>query len=297
MALVATPATAVNVASVANGRSKAAELLSESGFQRIDQQKHKFVPNVSGLTKWRTKLRPYAFKLLQAHFDKDAAGVAKYTPRVLELLQPFWDIPQASEIGLKDADCLRTWGDYIVLAVIVSKNPSLEAVRAARIALAEAVNHPKAASSAEAQKVREVLALARELLGDDVVSFTPDDAGMIDELRLDSTEMDEMDEAVLGARLGGPSSSKKQKRVRFEPSPSRCATNGSDSGSDLNSQETVNAYMYDDVVQEAFALAERQKKRKHKRARCIIEEPDEWDAHDGHIDYGDAQGATDDEEW
>jgi hypothetical protein len=297
MALVATPATGVNVASVANGRSKAAELLSESGFRRIDQKSHKYVPSVAGLTKWRTKLAMELFHLLKAHFDEDAAGVAKFQPRVLEALKPFWDGPQASELGFKDADCMRTWGDYIALAVIVSKNHSLEAVRAARIALAEALNHPKAASPEEAQKVRELLALGRELLGDDLVSFTPDDAGMIDELRLDPTDTVEMDEAVLGARLGGPSSSKKQKRVRFEPSPSRCATNGSDSGSDLNSQETVNAYMYDDVVQEAFALADRQKKRKHKRARCISEEPDEWDAHDGHIDYGDAQGATDDEEW
>jgi len=105
------------------------------------------------------------------------------------------------------------------------------------------------------------------------------------------------------ARLGGPSSSiKKRKVVRFEPSPSRCATNGSDSGSDLDSQETANEYMYmDDTVREALALADRQKKWKHKRAHCISDEHDECVsqryAHEGHIDYGDdLQAFQDDEE-
>ena len=314
MALVATPATGVNAANVAKGPSRASELLSESGFRRIDQKLHKYVPNVSDLTKWRTKLRPYAFKLLEAHFDEDAAGVAKFKPRVLEALEPFWDGPQASELGLKDADCLRTWGDYIALAAIVSKNPSIEAVRAAKIALSEAVNHPKAASPAEAQKVRDLLALGRELLGDDVVSFTPDDAGMIDELRLEKIDTIEMDEAVLGARLGAHSSGKKQKRVRFEPSPSRCATNGSDSDSDLDSEATASAYIdTDDVVQQAFALADKQKKRKRARVRTHIseaqmeEEMAEQDKRDNarwygadecieSIDYGDAQAFQDDEE-
>ena len=309
MALVATPATAVNAANVAKGPSRASELLSQSGFRRIDQKLHKYVPNVFPLTKWRTKLHPELFKLFEAHFDEDAAGVAKFKPRVLEALKPFWDGPRASELGLKDADCLRTWGDYIALAVIVSKNHSLGAVRAAKIALSEAVNHPKSASPAEAQKVRDLLALGRELLGDDMVSFTPDDAGMIDELRLDPIDTIEMNEAVLGAHSSG----KKQKRVRFEPSPSRCATNGSDSDSDLDSEATANAYIdTDDVVQQAFALADKQKKRKHKRARCISNEQMEeainrqielddprWtgaDARDGCLDYEDTQTFQDDEE-
>jgi len=309
MALVATPATGVNAANVAKSRSRASELLSRSGFRRIDQKLHKYVPNVFPLTKWRTKLHPELFKLFEAHFDEDAAGVAKFKPRVLEALKPFWDGPRASELGLKDADCLRTWGDYIALAVIVSKNHSLGAVRAAKIALSEAVNHPKAALPAEAQKVRDLLALGRELLGDDMVSFTPDDAGMIDELRLDPIDTIEMNEAVLGAHSSG----KKQKRVRFEPSPSRCATNGSDSDSDLDSEATANAYIdTDDVVQQAFALADKQKKRKHKRARCISNEQMEeainrqielddprWtgaDARDGCFDYEDAQACQDDEE-
>jgi len=308
MALVATSATAVNVASVAKGPSKAAQLLSRSGFRRIDQKPQKYVPNVAALTKWRTNLEAELFHLLKAHFDEVPGGVAKFEPRVREALKPFWDGPQASELGLKDADCLRTWGDYIALAVIVSKSHSLEAVRAAKIALSEAVNHPKAASPEEAQKVRELLALGRELLGDDLVSFTPDDAGMIDGLRLDEIDTIEMDEAVLGARLGAPSS-KKRKAVRFAPSPSRCATNGSDS----DSEATASAYIdVDDVVQEAFALADKQKKRKHKRARCISDAQMEeemarqdrrdnprWygaDASDGCIDYGDAQAFQDDEE-
>lgn len=105
------------------------------------------------------------------------------------------------------------------------------------------------------------------------------------------------------ARLGGPSSSiKKRKVVRFEPSPSRCATNGNDSDSDVESQETANAYEYaDSVVREAFALAARQKKWKHKGAHCISDEHDECVsqryAHKGHIDYGDdLQAFQDDEE-
>lgn len=314
MALVATHATAVNAANVAKGPSRASELLSQSGFRRIDQKLHKYVTNVSAATKWRAKLRPELFQLLKAHFDEDAARVAKFKPRVLEALEPFWDGPRASELGLKDADCLRTWGDYIALAAIVSKSHSLEAVRAARIALCEAVNHPKAASPEEAQKVRDLLALGRELLGDDVVSFTPDDAGMINELRLDPVDTIEMDEAVLGARLGAHSSGKKRKVVRFEPSPSRCATNGSDSDSDLDSEATASAYIdTDDVVRQAFALADRQKKR--KRARVLTHISDEqmeedmakqdkldnprWlgaDANDGCIDYGDAQAFQDDEE-
>lgn len=309
MSVVATPASGVNAASVANGRSKAAQLLSRSGFRRIDQKLGKYVPSVSALTKCRGKLEPELFQLLKAHFDGDAAGVAKFKPRVLEALKPFWDDPQASEIGLKDADCLRTWGDYVVLAAIVSKSHSLEAVRVARIALCEAVNHPKAASPEEAQKVRDLLALGRELLGDDVVSFTPDDAGMIDELRLDPIDTVEMDEAVLGARLGARSSSKKRKVVRFAPSPSRCATNGSDSDSDATADPYIDM---DDPVQAAFALADKQKKRKHKRARCISDEQMEeemanqyeldnprWigaDASDSFIDYEDAQALQDDEQ-
>jgi hypothetical protein len=304
MALVATPATGVNVASVARGPSKAAQLLSRSGFRRIDQKLHKYVPNVAAITKWRTKLEVELFHLLKAHFDKVPGGVAKFEPRVREALKPFWDDPRASDLGLKDADCLRTYGDYIALAAIVSKSHSLEAVRAAKIALSEAVNHPKAASPEEAQKVRELLALGRQLLGDDVVSFTPDDAGMIDELRLDAIDTIEMDEAVLGARLGAHSS-KKRKVVRFAPSPSRCATNGSDSDSDATAD-------VDAVVQEAFALADKQKKRKHKRARCISdaqmeEEMAKQDERDNrrwfgaderteNIDYGDAQAFQDDEE-
>ena len=68
----------------------------------------------------------------------------------------------------------------------------------------------------------------------------------------------------------------------------------------------------DDVVKEAFALADKQKKRRHNRARCIsdaqMEEEmarqDRWDnrrwlgadEHTENIDYGDAQAFQDDEE-
>jgi len=99
--------------------------------------------------------------------------------------------------------------------------------------------------------------------------------------------------AQLLSHSGSRRISKKRKVVPFEPSPSRCATNGSD----VDGQETDNTYTYmDGVVGEAFALAETQKKLKHERARCISDEQGEWDAHDGHLDYGDAQGATDDEQ-
>ena len=104
------------------------------------------------------------------------------------------------------------------------------------------------------------------------------------------------------ARPGGPSSSiKKRKVVRFEPSPNRFATNDSDSDSEVESQETANAYEHaDPVVREAFALEARQKKWKRKRAHCISGEHDEGVsqryAHDGHIDYGDELRAFPDDE-
>ena len=120
--------------------------------------------------------------------------------------------------------------------------------------------------------------------------------------------------AQLLSHSGSRRISKKRKVVPFEPSPSRCATNGSDSDSDLDSEATASAYIdTDDVVRQAFALADRQKKR--KRARVLTHISDEqmeedmakqdkldnprWlgaDASDGCIDYGDAQAFQDDEE-
>ena len=319
MSLVATPANsaiAAISASDATPASKAAQLLARSGFRRTDQKLHKLETTVAPVKGWRQRLEPTLHMLLRSHFENDADKVAKFKLQALQKLEPFWDSPEASELGPKDVDFLRTCGDYLALAAIVSKSHSVEVVRVARIALCEALNHPKAASPAEAQKVRELLALGRELLGDDVVTFTPEDGGMMNELRLDPLDSTEMDEAVLGLRLGAPN--KKRKVEPLVPIPSQCAIAESDSDSDAGSDAETNPWF--GVDERKWQAFENNKERNHARAtskrprkrymceRQMAEEMAEQDAVDnprflgadacmrGECDYGDTQDFQDDEE-